>query len=62
MTQSSPHADLIGEPSVRERIDALLDQALVESFPASDSISIGSSIAAIKQEDRQRSDDDRSAP
>ena len=36
----------------RERIDALLDESLMESFPASDSSAIGSGIAAIKEERR----------
>lgn len=53
MTQSPPHPDRTYEPSTRERIDALLDEALAESFPASDSIAIGSGVAAIKQEHRE---------
>ena len=39
-------------PTSRERIDALLDEALMESFPASDSSAIGSGMAAIKEERR----------
>lgn len=62
MTQSSKHLDPKPEPGSRERIDALLDEALAESFPASDSIAIGSSIAAIKQEHREREGTDRSSP
>lgn len=38
----------------RERIDALLDEALKESFPASDSSSISSGTTAIKYEQRRR--------
>lgn len=62
MTQSPAHPVTTPESTARERIDALLDQALTESFPASDSSAIGSSIAAIKQEDRDRNDDERSTP
>jgi hypothetical protein len=36
--------------SESERIDALLDEALEESFPASDSGAISSGITAIKNE------------
>lgn len=54
MTQPLEHPDHVPASSSRERIDALLDEALVESFPASDSSAIGSGIAAIKQEHRER--------
>lgn len=56
MTQPSKHPQHTPMPatSSRERIDALLDEALVESFPASDSSAIGSGTAAIKQEHRER--------
>lgn len=37
--------------SRRERIDTLLDEALKESFPASDAISIAAGVAAIKEDD-----------
>ena len=53
MTQSPPYPDPASEPSSRERIDALLDEALAESFPASDSSAIGSGVAAIKQKHRE---------
>jgi hypothetical protein len=36
-------------PPRDEQIDALLDEALMESFPASDSSAIGSGTTAIKQ-------------
>jgi hypothetical protein len=35
--------------SRRERIDTLLDEALKESFPASDAVSIAASVAGIKR-------------
>lgn len=56
MTQLSkhPHPTPVPPSSSRKRIDALLDEALKESFPASDSSAIGSGIAAIKQEHRER--------
>ena len=58
MTQNSNHAEPAAEvrepPSTRERIDALLDEALQETFPASDSSAIGSGIAEIKQEDLEQ--------
>lgn len=57
MTQSPTASDPAPDRTARELIDAMLDEALAESFPASDSISIGSSIAAIKLEDRNRNDD-----
>lgn len=50
MAQPSIHADPTTERSSRERIDALLDEALEETFPASDSSAIGSDVAVIKQE------------
>lgn len=53
MTQSSKHPHSVPAASPRERIDALLDEALRESFPASDSSAIGTGIAAIKQEYRE---------
>ena len=62
MTPSPTNPEPIPESSVRERIDALLDQALAESFPASDSIAIGSSIAAIKHEARERDYRQQSTP
>lgn len=58
MTQSSNHVDPIRGPgsecTARERIDALLDEALKETFPASDSSAIGSGIAVIKREYREQ--------
>ena len=58
MTQSPIHLGatrvLASEPAVRKRIDALLDEELGETFPASDSSAIGSGIAVIKQESRER--------
>ena len=39
-------------PAARERIDALLDEALQDTFPASDSSAIGSRIAVIEHEHR----------
>lgn len=54
MTQAPNQGDPAHQPTTRERIDALLDQALAESFPASDSSAVGSSIAAIKEQDRER--------
>jgi len=43
--------------SQRKRIDALLDAALAESFPASDSISISSGVKAIKEGDDKPKED-----
>lgn len=54
MTQPSIPADPTSGASPRERIDALLDEALKETFPASDSSAIGSGVAVIKQEHRER--------
>jgi hypothetical protein len=56
MTQ--PKADPASKPvsATRRRIDELLDEALAETFPASDSTAINSSIAAIKQEHHERKD------
>lgn len=54
MTISSKQPDAESEATARERIDALLDEALMESFPASDSCAIGSGTAAIKQNYRER--------
>ncbi|MEO7065491.1 MAG: hypothetical protein ABI114_01150 [Rhodanobacter sp.] len=62
MTESStqldptrgPSSEPSSELSTRERIDALLDEALGETFPASDSSAIGSGIAMIKREGRER--------
>ena len=58
MTRPSNRPDLTRKsspkPTARERIDALLDEALKETFPASDSSAIGSGIAVIKQEQRER--------
>lgn len=57
MTLRSTDIDVTGglslQSGARERIDALLDEALQETFPASDSSAIGSGLAAIKQEDRE---------
>lgn len=61
MTQSPPYPDPASEPSSRERIDALLDEALAESFPASDSSAIGSGVAAIKRKHREPRSGKRSA-
>jgi hypothetical protein len=60
MSQSPPHPDPASKPGSRERIDALLDEALAESFPASDSSAISSGVAAIKQEHREPGGGDRS--
>lgn len=51
MSQPTRQSDPATE---RERIDALLDEALQESFPASDSSSISSGTTAIKDERRDR--------
>ena len=53
MTTSPKQHDAESDVTVRERIDALLDEALMESFPASDSCAIGSGTTAIKQEYRE---------
>ena len=53
MTSSSKHPHPVPAATPRERIDALLDEALRESFPASDSSAIGTGTAAIKQEHRE---------
>jgi hypothetical protein len=51
MTQlSKHHAKEAQELPARERIDALLDDALMDTFPASDPTAIGSGTAAIKKE------------
>lgn len=50
MAQPSIHSDPTTGRSSRQRIDALLDEALEETFPASDSSAIGSGVAVIKQE------------
>jgi hypothetical protein len=47
---SKHHPGAAQEPRSRERIDALLDEALKETFPASDPLAIGSVTAAIKKE------------
>lgn len=53
MTHTTGHADTATPTATeRERIDALLDKALEESFPASDSSSISSGTTAIKNERR----------
>lgn len=52
MTQTRPSDP--APATERERIDALLDEALEESFPASDSGSISSGTTAIKNERRDR--------
>ncbi len=54
MTSSSRPLDSATDATTREQIDALLDEALKESFPASDSIAIGSGTTAIKQNHRDR--------
>lgn len=56
MTQSPMYFRPTSDRTSRERIDARLDEALAESFPASDSSAIVSSIASIKQEHRDRKD------
>lgn len=53
MAQPSIPADPTTERSSRQRIDALLDEALEETFPASDSSAIGSGVAVIKQEPQE---------
>lgn len=53
MTRSTQAANSV-PATKRERIDALLDEALMESFPASDSIAISSGVAVIKEEHRNR--------
>lgn len=60
MTLSPTHPDPTPEPSSRERIDALLDEALAELFPASNSSAIGTGIAAIKKEHREDKAPERS--
>lgn len=60
MTQSPTHLDPTAESDVRTPINALLDEALAESFPASDSSAIGTGIAAIKKEDCENKTPDRS--
>lgn len=50
MTTFSNQSDVESQITARERIDALLDEALMESFPASDSCSISSGTRAIKQD------------
>lgn len=52
MKPSSTVADSNPEPGWGERIDALLDEVVAESFPAGDLGAIGSGIAAIKDTDR----------
>lgn len=54
MTPSSKHPDPAAASTPRERIDALLDEALRESFPASDSSAIGTGTTAVKREHRER--------
>lgn len=49
-TKPSDHLPAPATATRRERIDALLDEALEESFPASDSGAISSSTTAIKNE------------
>jgi hypothetical protein len=52
MTNTTKTKDGADRPASRsERIDTLLDEALKESFPASDAISIASGVAAIKREE-----------
>ena len=59
-TQTSINPGPTIAPTSRERIDALLDEALAETFPASDSSAIASGIALIKREHREREESDRS--
>lgn len=49
-------------PPRDEQIDALLDEALMESFPASDSSAIGSGTTAIKRNHRELNATDESTP
>ena len=62
MTPTSKQPDPAPDGTSRERIDALLDEALKESFPASDSSAIGTGTSAIKQEHRERHGTDEPAP
>lgn len=54
MTGAKPSDHLPAPATRRERIDVLLDEALEESFPASDSSAISSSTTAIRNERRDR--------
>lgn len=54
MTSTKPSDHPTAPTTRRERIDLLLDEALEESFPASDSSAIGSSTTAIRNERRDR--------
>ena len=58
----SKQPDPESDATARERIDALLDEALMESFPASDSCAIGSGTTAIKRSHRERLAANESAP
>jgi len=62
MSTSSKQPDPRSDATAREQIDALLDEALMESFPASDSCAIGSGTTAIKKNHRERLPTDKSAP
>ncbi|MEO7199418.1 MAG: hypothetical protein ABIY56_04285 [Dokdonella sp.] len=62
MTSSSKQPDSARDGTSRERIDALLDEALKESFPASDSSAIGTGTSAIKLEHRERHASDETTP
>ena len=50
---SKLHGEEAQEGRARARIDALLDEALMATFPASDPTAIGSGTAAIKEELRE---------
>jgi hypothetical protein len=56
MTSTKPSDHLTAPATRRERIDLLLDEALEESFPASDSSAISSSTTAIRNERRDRAE------
>lgn len=60
MTTISKQPDAESRISARERADVLLDEALMESFPASDSCSISPGTRAIKQDYFQRNSADTS--
>lgn len=60
MIQFPIHPDSTTESKAGTRINALLDAALAEMFPASNSGAIGTRIAVIKDESREAAALDRS--